>query len=810
MFLAEKTPRPAIILSNFELLQLQALQHGKLYHLPLSLRLTNSKLKGRQFLAANMNVFKLLSRSSKPAQASPAQKLPSSGAVANPQLFGHDESVHTPQNQKQSKKRKRGQNGVESSGDLESDLPAQLDFFGGLSSTNTDGAESKKARKEKKRKEKEEMDQDEEEDFTGGIELDPYDADECKRVLRSHKLKVAVLEDFAPPEEEPQKEKKKKDKKRKKEKEVAKAKKKDGKKQLFPQPLTSFAQLRTRYGISRRLAENIQEQGYKIPTEVQLGALPLLLKGRGQQKEKASSGVAETSSGAEYGGDMDLLTVAPTGSGKTIAFLIPIINALLAENKEVSGKEGPRAIVLAPTRELASQIVNEARKLARGTGIKATLMRKGMQLVQKSDDKMAEDVPDSPEASEDEDSDSDQDQDKAVQLHSANRRQAELVKAAILVATPLALLNALKRSDGSVADLPSARHLVLDEADVLLDPLFREQTLAIWNACANPKLRVGLWSATMGSNIEPLAISTLNERWEKLVASNSTLPSRPPLVRLVVGLKDTAIPNISHQLTYAATEQGKLLGLRQLLHPTSLPSNNPGQPSLRPPFLVFTQTIPRAIALHSELLYDIPPEAGGSSRIAVLHADLSSSARDAIMTKFRKGEIWVLITTDLLARGVDFRGLNGVVNYDVPNSAAAYVHRVGRTGRAGREGGVAVTFYTQDDIPYIKLIANVIRASERLSGVKEGEGSIKPWLLDALPDVGKRDRQQLKKRGVEARRTAKTEDGKVKNRISTKSGYERRVENNRRGAKMASIRREKEERLAIENGDGGESSGFED
>jgi ATP-dependent RNA helicase DDX52/ROK1 len=182
------------------------------------------------------------------------------------------------------------------------------------------------------------------------------------------------------------------------------------------------------------------------------------------------------------------------------------------------------------------------------------------------------------------------------------------------------------------------------------------------------------------------------------------------------------------------------------------------------------------------------------------------------MTNFRKGEIWVLITTDLLSRGVDFRGLNGVVNYDAPNSAAAYVHRVGRTGRAGREGGVAVTFYTQDDIAHIKLIANVIRASENLRGVKEGEGSVKQWLLDALPDVGKRERQQLKKRGVEARRTVKGEDGKKsKDRISTKSGYERRIENNRKGAREASKKREKEDMLVIEEAtsSAGEEGGFE-
>ncbi|KAF2820218.1 P-loop containing nucleoside triphosphate hydrolase protein [Ophiobolus disseminans] len=748
-----------------------------------------------------MNVFKLLSRSKAP-QSSPAQKLPSSGAVENPQLFGQHEPA---QSANTSHKRKRGGTEDSKSTSLDpnhSGLPTDLDFFAGASKPDEDG-KSKKQRKQEKRQEKKLQEEGEvQENGADAVEEDPYDADECKRILRSHKLKVAVLEDFLVQEEEPPKEKKK-SKKRKKDK-VVKDKKKDVKKQLYPRPLTSFAQLRTRYGISRRLAENIQEQGYKLPTEVQLGALPLLLGKPGSKEQNGTIEDAKSSSGAEYGGDIDLLTVAPTGSGKTIAFLIPIIDALLAHNKDTDGKDGPRAIILAPTRELASQIVNEARKLAKGTAIKATLMRKGMQVVTRSGDELS---PDALDASESEADDSDSDEQEPTKRKKTQRKQAELVKAAILVATPLALLNTLKRKDSTVAHLPTVRRLVLDEADVLLDPLFREQTLAIWNACSNPLLRVGLWSATMGSNIEPLTLDTLNTRW---ITLSPSLP-RPPLLRLVVGLKDTAIPNISHQLTYAATEQGKLLGLRQLLHPTASSSDR-DKPTLRPPFLVFTQTIPRAIALHSELLYDIPPEAGGSSRIAVLHADLSSSARDAIMTRFRQGEIWVLITTDLLARGVDFRGLNGVVNFDAPTSAAGYVHRVGRTGRAGREGGVAVTFYTNDDVPYIKVIAHVIRASERLRGVPEGEGSVKKWLLDALPDVSKRQREEVKRRGVASRRTVKDGEGKkgkgkMADRISTKSGYERRTENNRRGAREASKRREKEDMLVIESA--GEDSAFE-
>jgi ATP-dependent RNA helicase DDX52/ROK1 len=299
----------------------------------------------------------------------------------------------------------------------------------------------------------------------------------------------------------------------------------------------------------------------------------------------------------------------------------------------------------------------------------------------------------------------------------------------------------------------------------------------------------------------------MNSRRTKL-----ELNTRSTIVRLIVGLKDSAIPNITHRLTYAATEPGKLIALRQLLRPTAKTAD--ATESLRPPFLVFTQTIPRAVALHSELRYDIPAEAGGSSRIAVLHSDLSDSERSHVMSRFRNGEIWVLITTDILSRGVDFRGINGVVNYDVPNSGASYIHRVGRTGRAGRDGGVAVTFYTKEDIPYVKNIANIIAASEKQAGKAPGEASVQKWLLDALPKPSKEMKKKLKMHGVEARRSGleKGQEGKRKGKaqISTKSGYERKLENNREGAiqgskrrKYAEVLEENEERAAEDSEWGG-------
>ncbi|KAL9586380.1 MAG: hypothetical protein Q9212_000952 [Teloschistes hypoglaucus] len=559
--------------------------------------------------------------------------------------------------------------------------------------------------------------------------------------------------------------------------------------QLTPQPLQSFGELSARYGLSKRLSSNLDGQGYRSPTEVQLGALPLLL---GNDMDRGLQDHDDTGSNKDRRSQIDLLTVAPTGSGKTLAFLVPVLHELLQsrhhQKTEIESKltrESAQAVILAPTHELVDQIVNEGKKLAFGTGIKVARMRKGASLDRTQ---AIMDKPDMEDTLE-----------KPLNGHTEEKATRSIrIKAEIIVSTPSLLLQATETDSDSVSKpLASVHYLILDEADVLLDALFRMQTLDVWNRCTNPGLQTSLWSATIGSSIETLAQNFILDRRRKL-----GLVSRKQdhhIIRLVVGLKDSAVPNISHQLVYAATEQGKLMALRQLIHPTAATTTRHA-PSLQPPFLVFTQTIPRAIALHSELLYDIPPEAGGSSRIAVLHSGLSDTARTAIMARFRKGEIWILVTTDLLARGVDFRGINGVVNYDIPNTSGVYIHRVGRTGRQGREGGVAVTLYTKEDIKYVKNVANVIAASEKQrsksfpDSKSEGEG-LQQWLLDALPDVSKKAKKELKRKGVEGRRlTTKGDNGgreARRMRISTKSGYERKLEQKRKDTAAGYSRRMK-------------------
>ncbi|OJD22809.1 hypothetical protein ACJ73_05838 [Blastomyces percursus] len=751
-----------------------------------------------------MDAFKLLTRSTKlkPGPVSREQaisnSLPSAGEAESPQLFSRRHGLVAAEaydEQSEGRKRKRGLGGNEAT----DSTAVTLDFFGsGPSALEFSSSVAKTARI------KQNEDDEQNGDAAGGIATKeiPLSEEERKAILTAHKIKVTDLRTPPPVAAEAEKKSKKRKKKQKDEQpSVFPSRKQQRKAQrMYPRPLVSFQQLRTRYQISRRVSENIINQGYSLPTEVQLGALPLLL---GDCQSSSARSQENGIQSIRPAFEPDLLVVAPTGSGKTLAFMIPLINKIMQHNhQDKSESRDLFAIVLAPTKELVSQIVNEGRKLMVGTGVKITAMRKGMRIVE--DTEGDEELPSGEESGSSEDDD-----DETLKLNRP-RGKAPITKSDILVSTPLLLANSLSSKKKHVtATLPTIRSLVLDEADVLLDPLFRDQTLNVWSACTNAQLRVGLWSATMGSSIEELAKSTIGERQKSL-----GLRSESSLVRLVVGLKDTAIPNISHKLVYAATEQGKLLGLRQLLHPKGGGSNS--DTHLRPPFLVFTQTISRAVALHSELKYDIPAEAGGSLRIAVLHSELSDSRRSDVMAGFRKGEIWILITTDLLSRGVDFRGVNGVVNYDIPNSSASYIHRVGRTGRAGREGGVAVTFYTKEDIPYVKNIANVIAASEKLQGVSEDKG-IQKWLLDALPNLSKKDKKDLKQHGVRVRRpmTKKGEQDdrdRRRTRISTKSGFERRKEHNRRDAAKASKQR-KHERQADEEGnasDNGSWVGIED
>ncbi|KAJ2762549.1 RNA-dependent ATPase rok1, partial [Coemansia nantahalensis] len=225
------------------------------------------------------------------------------------------------------------------------------------------------------------------------------------------------------------------------------------------------------------------------------------------------------------------------------------------------------------------------------------------------------------------------------------------------------------------ADLTHVRSLVLDEADSLMDKGFLEQVDEILAACASPSLQISLFSATMPSSVEQMA---------------KTIMKDP--IRIIVGTQNAATASIDQELLFVGQEEGKLIGLRNMI-----------TEGFKPPCLIFVQSIDRAKELFHELVFE-------GINVEVIHSERTQTQRNRIVQKFRSGELWVLICTELMARGIDFKGVNLVINYDFPQSAQSYIHRIGRTGRAGRPGR-AITYFTKDDAPHLRTIVNVMRES---------------------------------------------------------------------------------------------------
>ncbi|KAL0555499.1 hypothetical protein IC582_009447 [Cucumis melo] len=368
-------------------------------------------------------------------------------------------------------------------------------------------------------------------------------------------------------------------------------------------PLQNFGELSTRYDCDSYLLHNLIELGFKEPTPIQRQAIPVLLSGR------------------------ECFACAPTGSGKTLAFVCPMLMRL----KDPS-KEGIRAVILCPTRELASQTTRECKKLAKGKKFHIKLVTKEV------------------------------------------LRHADFSKFScdVLISTPLRLRLAIRKKK---IDLSRVEYLVLDESDKLFELGLIKQIDTVVKACSNPSIVRSLFSATLPDFVEDLARSVMHDA-----------------VRVIVGRKNTASETVKQKLVFAGSEEGKLLALRQSF-----------SESLNPPVLIFVQSKERAKELYAELAFE-------NIRVSVIHSDLSQLERENVVDDFRAGKTWVLIATDVISRGMDFKGVNCVINYDFPDSAAAYIHRIGRSGRAGRSGE-AITFYTDEDIPFLRNIANVMSAS---------------------------------------------------------------------------------------------------
>ncbi|RMX66188.1 hypothetical protein DD238_001242 [Peronospora effusa] len=421
-----------------------------------------------------------------------------------------------------------------------------------------------------------------------------------------------------------------------------------------PAPITSFADMRLDSSTSaqqmkRLLLQNIERSEYKEPTSVQMQAIPSFLLRR------------------------DVLATAPTGSGKTAAFAIPML-ANLASGSETSS--GIRSIVLAPTRDLAVQIRAEFMRLVVGKKMHITLLS------------------------------------KATAATIVSQMKSKLaVNHDVLVATPLRLVHLIREAK---VDLSTVEIVCLDEADRLLELGFVEQVDEIFAACTHAKVQRTMFSATMLEGVEELAQTVL----------------RDP-VKVVVGTKNAGASTIDQKLVFVGKEEGKLVAMKQLLHD-----------GFQLPALLFVQNKERANELYHELLYD-------GVNIGAVHADRTKEQRDDVIRRFRIGEVWVLICTDLMSRGMDFKAVNMVINYDFPQSAISYIHRIGRTGRNGRKGN-AITFFTEDDMVYLRTIANVMK----ISGCE-----VPDWML-SLKKASVSKRKELLKAPL------------MRHRINTVSGYD--------------------------------------
>ena len=362
-----------------------------------------------------------------------------------------------------------------------------------------------------------------------------------------------------------------------------------------------FAEL----GLGTALLASLAELGYEEPTPIQREAIPPLLAGR------------------------DLLAEAPTGTGKTAAFALPLLEKL-----QRTDDGAPAALILVPTRELAMQVGQAVHRYGRGLETSVLPVYGGQAIGQ--------------------------------QLGRLQRGVD------VVVATPGRAVDHLKR--GSLR-LDRVGLVVLDEADEMLDMGFAED-LEIILAAAPAARQTALFSATISPGIARIAARHLRDAVRVNVVRESPSDETLPLVR---------------QVAYVVQRPHKLAALTRLLDveaPTSV--------------LVFARTRLEVDELSEAL-------AGRGYDTAALHGGLVQEQRDRVMSRFRDGAIQVLVATDVAARGLDIEQVSHVVNYDVPSDPDAYLHRIGRTGRAGRKG-VAVTLVEPREQ---RLLRNIERQMKR-------------------------------------------------------------------------------------------------
>jgi len=351
------------------------------------------------------------------------------------------------------------------------------------------------------------------------------------------------------------------------------------------------------------LQRALRDEGYSTPTPIQAQAIPHVLEGR------------------------DLVGCAQTGTGKTAAFALPMIQHLTKSSRD---KHGIRALVLAPTRELASQIGDSFAAYGRYTNIKHTVIFGGVG--------------------------------QQPQVNALRRRPD------VLVATPGRLLDLMNQG---ILRLDAIEYFVLDEADRMLDMGFIHDVRRV--IAALPKRRQTLlFSATMPQDIQDLADQMLIDP-----------------VRVEVTPQATTVEKIDQSVFHVLKKDKRAL-LEHMLSDKAMRR-----------VLVFTRTKHGANKLVRQLdQSNIQAEA--------IHGNKSQSARERALLNFRTGKTRVLVATDIAARGIDVDDVTHVINYDLPNEPESYVHRIGRTARAGASG-IAYSLCDVEERPYLRDIEKLIR-----------------------------------------------------------------------------------------------------
>jgi len=360
-------------------------------------------------------------------------------------------------------------------------------------------------------------------------------------------------------------------------------------------------------GLSADILRAVADEGYTTPTPVQEQAIPLVLAGR------------------------DLLAAAQTGTGKTAAFVLPILERLSAQaNTSFSPARHPvRALILTPTRELAMQVSDSVRAYGRHVPLRSGVVYGG--------------VPVDPQIK-------------------------ELLRGLeILVATPGRLLDHVGQRSVSLGQVEV---LVLDEADRMLDMGFLPDIRKIVDLL--PKRRQNLlFSATFPEEIRKLAATLLTDP-----ATVEVAPRNTPI-------------DLVRQLVYPVDRDRKRALLAHLIRHHDWHQ-----------VLVFTRTKIAASRLASDLLRD------GVEAVAI-HSDRTQGERTRALESFRSGEVRVLVATDVAARGLDIEDLPYVVNYELPTTPEAYIHRIGRTGRAGTTGE-AISLVCIDEVDLLRAIQRML------------------------------------------------------------------------------------------------------